>query len=169
MPGQEGEKKMFLALSLADLFYIAIGIEKKGTAFYDVFGRTSEKKEVREIFQYLTGMERRHVQIFQEAFHLISKTQPQKYESEQPGYVQTLLDNSVFSDELADSELANRIESDIMAVELGIQSEKESILFYYEMRDQVEESTREAISRIIAEEKSHLRQLSELKKTLKNK
>jgi rubrerythrin len=159
---------MSVALSIPDLFYIAVGIEKKGIAFYDVMARSSPQQDIREVFLYLTGMERRHVQIFQEAFHLLSKSQFLS-DRDYPGYVQTLLDNSVFTDELADSEIVNNLTSDVGAIELGIQAEKDSILFYYEMLDQVDETIRDAIKRIITEEKSHLKQLSEMKKTYQGK
>jgi rubrerythrin len=57
-------------------------------------------------------------------------------------------------------------DNDIKAVEIGISAEKDSILFYYEMRDNVPQRVTPLINRIIAEEKSHLRQLSEIKKIL---
>jgi len=51
-------------------------------------------------------------------------------------------------------------------VELGISAEKDSILFYYEMRDIMPRQVLPVMNRIITEEKSHLRQLSEVKQKL---
>ncbi len=155
---------MSTALTVTDLFNIAIEIEHKGIAFYDVMSRSSEQAAVRQVFHYLTEMERQHVQIFQETFRAI--TQNDLSDQQESQYVQTLVDNSVFTDEVVDSDMASRLDTDIQAVELGIQMEKDSILFYYELISQVEESAHDAVNRIITEEKSHLEQLSEVKKTL---
>ena len=62
--------------------------------------------------------------------------------------------------------MATEADSDIKAVELGISAEKDSILFYYGMKDLMPEPVQKTVDNIIAEEKSHLRQLSELKKKL---
>jgi len=52
------------------------------------------------------------------------------------------------------------------ALELAIGAEKDSILFYYEMRDIIPHRFAPVVNRVIAEEKSHLQQLSEIKKKL---
>ena len=64
------------------------------------------------------------------------------------------------------SEMATQADSDIKALELGISAEKDSILFYYEMRDIMPQRAHPTINKIIAEEKSHLIELSRLKKKL---
>ena len=64
------------------------------------------------------------------------------------------------------SEMATKADSDIEALELAVGAEKDSILFYYEMRDIMPQRAQQTVNKIIAEEKSHLRQLSELKKKL---
>jgi rubrerythrin len=45
-------------------------------------------------------------------------------------------------------------------------AEKDSILFYVEVRDMVRRSERKVVGEIIEEEKSRLRQLMEIKKNL---
>ncbi len=157
---------MSTPLTVADLFNIAIEIEHKGIAFYDVMSRSSEQTAVRQVFHYLTEMERRHVQVFQETFRTI--TQNDLPDQEESQYVRYLVDNSVFTDETVDSDVNSRLDTDVQAIELGIQMEKDSLLFYYELMGQAEKSAHEAIKRIIAEEKSHLKQLSEVKKTLES-
>ena len=64
------------------------------------------------------------------------------------------------------SEMATQADSDIKALELSISAEKDSLLFYYEMKDIMPQRAQKLINKIIAEEKSHMRQLSELKKKL---
>ena len=62
--------------------------------------------------------------------------------------------------------MANRVDNDIQAIELGISVEKDSILFYYDMKELMPRQVQPMVDKIIIEEKSHLRQLSELKKKL---
>ena len=78
-------------------------------------------------------------------------------------------------DELADAydrvtaaaqEKAEKAPSEIEALDIGIQAEKDSILFYVEMQNLVSPPARKVVSGIIDEEKGHLRQLSELKQAV---
>ena len=145
----------------------AIGIEGREIAFYDVLARSTKNAKAREIFQYLVGMERDHVQIFQNMLSEADKYEmPETYAGEYAAYLQVLVCSAVFTDEMVTSELVAQSESDIAAIELGIGAEKDSILFYYEMREIIPERARSTIDRVIAEEKLHLRQLSDPKKTL---
>jgi len=81
-------------------------------------------------------------------------------------YLQTLVDTAVFSDELIAGKMASWTGNEISTLELAIGAEKDSILFYYEMREIMPRRAQPTVNRIISEEKSHLRQLSELKKKL---
>ena len=150
-----------------ELINIAIGIERRGIAFYDVMARSTQNTKARQIFQYLVGMEREHIQIFQNMLSEADKYEvPETYAGEYAAYLQALVDSAVFTDDAVTSELATQSENDIAAVELGISAEKDSILFYSELKEVVPKRERATISRIIAEEKLHLRQLSDLKKIL---
>jgi len=62
--------------------------------------------------------------------------------------------------------MARKVSSDIEAIQIALGAEKDSILFYSEMRDLVRMPDRDVVSKIIEEERSHLRQLSDLKKDL---
>lgn len=158
---------MSIALSAGELLNIAIGIERQGIAFYDTMARSSGNTATCEVFQYLADMERRHLQLFQD---MLAETDefkiPDSYSEEQVGYLKGLVESAVFSDEMASGEITNHTESDIGALELAIAAEKDSILFYYEMRDIMPGNIHQTVGQTISEEKLHLRQLTELKKRL---
>jgi len=156
---------MSISFSGSELINIAIGIEGRGIVFYDVMASSTKDTAAREVFHYLADMERNHIQIFQAMLSEADKYQPPQA-GEYTAYLQALVDSAVFSDDLVTSEMATRAESDIEALELAIGAEKDSILFYYEMRDIMPQRAQPTVNKIIAEEKSHLRQLSELKKKL---
>jgi rubrerythrin len=160
---------MSIVFSGNELINIAIGIETRGITFYDIMARSTDNEIARQVFQNLADMEREHIRIFQDILTEAGKYQPSEAtteEEEYAGYLQALTDNAVFTDDMITSEMATQADSDIEAVELGISAEKDSILFYYEMRDIMPRQALPMMNRIITEEKSHLRQLSEVKQKL---
>ena len=158
---------MSISFSGSELINIAIGIERRGIVFYDIMAKSTKDATARNIFQHLADMERQHTQIFQSMLGEAAKYQvPESYAGEYAAYLQALVDSAVFTDDMVTSEMATKADSDIKAIELGISAEKDSILFYYEMRDIMPQRAQPTVDKIIAEEKSHLRELSELKKQL---
>ena len=158
---------MSIAFSGSELINIAIGIERRGIAFYDVMARSTENAVARDVFQYLVDMERGHIQIFQSMLDEADKYQLAETDAgEYTAYLQALVDSSVFTDDMVTGEMTTRVGNDIEALELAIGAERDSILFYYEMKDVMPQQAQLTVKKIIAEEKSHLRQLSELKKKL---
>jgi rubrerythrin len=157
---------MSIVFSNRELINIAIEIEKRGITFYDIMARSADNEVVRGLFQDLIGMERHHIEVFQGMLDEADRQQPvEKGTEDYVGYLRALLDNAVFTDDLISSEMATRADSDVRALELGMMAEKDSILFYYQMKDIMPEPTH-LIDTVIAEEKSHLRQLAAMKKDM---
>ena len=158
---------MSISFSGSELIDIAIGIERRGIAFYDIMTRSTDSAAARDIFQYLAEMERQHIQVFQGMLDETDKYRlTDTHTGEYAAYLQTLVDNAVFTDDMVTSEMATQADSDLEAMELAISAEKDSILFYYEMKELMPQRAQPAVAKIIAEEKTHLRQLSEIKKKL---
>ncbi len=158
---------MSISFSGSELINIAIDIERRGIAFYDIMTKSTENATAREVFQHLVDMEREHIRIFEGMLGEADKYQPSEtYPGEYAAYLQALVDSAIFTDDMLTSEMAARMDSDIEAMELAISAEKDSILFYYQMKEIMPRRAQPTVDRIIAEEKSHLRQLSELRKHL---
>jgi rubrerythrin len=158
---------MSVSFSGSELINIAIGIEGRGIVFYDVMAKSTQNEAAREVFNYLADMERNHIETFKDMLEGADKFQIPTDESGQyTAYLRALVDSAVFSDDMVTSEMAAQAESDTAALELAIMAEKDSILFYYEMKEVMPQRAQTTVNKIIAEEKSHLRQLSELKKKL---
>jgi rubrerythrin len=158
---------MSISFSGSELINIAIGIEGRGIVFYDVMAKSTQNEAAREVFNYLADMEREHIETFKGMLEGADKFQIPADESGQyTAYLRALVDSAVFSDDMVSSEMAAQAESDTAALELAIRAEKDSILFYYEMKEVMPQRAQATVNKIIAEEKSHLRQLSELKKKL---
>ncbi len=158
---------MSIAFSVSELINIAIGIERRGITFYDIMAKSTDNEIAKHVFQALVNMEREHIKIFEDMLDEADRYEPDKTATEEyAGYLQSLIDGAVFTDDMITSEMAIQADSDIKAIELAMNAEKDSILFYYQMKDTMPRQTSQIIERVIAEEKSHLRQLSEVKKRL---
>ena len=158
---------MSSVFSGGDLINFAIDIERRGIMFYDIMAKSTDNEDARAVFKELVEMERDHIRIFEDMFGEVDEFRTQESPSQaHTDYLQALLDDAVFTDDLITSEMATQADSDIKALELAITAEKDSILFYYELRDILPRQSLPAINRIIAEEKSHLQQLADIKRKL---
>lgn len=158
---------MSIFFSGRELVEIALGIERNGAAFYDSLAKSATNVMAQGVYKSLADKERAHIEIFQNMLSLVGEYQPPETYTEQYAlYFKALVGSAVFSDDQVAREMAQKVGSDAEAIQIGIGAEKDSILFYSEMRDLVHRSDREVINKIIEEEKAHLRQLSDLKKSL---
>jgi rubrerythrin len=158
---------MSISFSTGELLAIAIDIERRGIAFYDVMAKSAENEAVRRVFQSLVDMEHQHTQIFQD---MLAESGESKaggvYDGEEAAYLKSLVDSAIFSDDAITGEMVTRLDNDIEALELAVNLEKDSILFYYQIKDVVSPGQQPLLDRIIAEEKSHLRDLSAVRREM---
>ncbi|MCK4361703.1 MAG: ferritin family protein [Dehalococcoidia bacterium] len=156
---------MGIFFSGSELVNIAIGIERSGAAFYDALVKSARNEASRVIYEYLAVEEKKHIEIFQNMLgSLADYTPPETYTEEYDRYLKALIDSAVFRDDQTAREMAQRSASEAEAIQIAISAEKDSILFYSNLRELVRRSDREAVDKIIEEERSHLRQLSDLMK-----
>jgi rubrerythrin len=155
-----------IAFTGKELIDVATNIERSGMAFYDVMTRSAGSAEARKVFRYLFDMEKQHEKIFRDTLTGADIEKAVGEDEEYRAYFRSLVDNAVFTSEMAAGELATNANSDTAALELGIAAEKDSILFYYGMRDTVSPSSEPIVDKIIAEERSHLTDLTRLKRKL---
>ena len=151
---------MSVFFSARELAEIAVQIEDNGIAFYGSLARQSKDAKTAAVYDYLAGQEKQHLVTFQSLLRGLEVPRvPESLPGEEPAYVRALASGRVF----VDASVARAVKSDSEAIELGLAAEKDSILLYYELRSAVKETDRAAVDRIIAEEKSHLVELTELK------
>ena len=93
---------------------------------------------------------------------------PETLAEEYRAYLKALVDSLIFIDDIAARNTANRMNSDAEAIQIALQVEKDSILFYREMHGLVRKPDRKVVSGLIEEERAHVKQLSELKKASVN-
>ncbi len=146
-----------------EMLDIAVGIEKNGQAFYKSLADRAYTESARSMYQFLADAEKHHEAIFERMRREgIKITLPESYQGEYQTYLKSLIDTLVFQNS-RDVKTSRKGGSEIDALTTGIQAEKDSILFYSEMLNLSRETDRATLDGIIKEEKSHLRQLSEMK------
>jgi rubrerythrin len=158
---------MPVELSSREIINIAIGIERRGISFYDVMAKSADDEASRAVFEGLVEMEREHLDIFRGMLEEIGESVLEETATpERSEYIRALMDSAIFTDDLITGEMATQADTDIKAIELGISAEKDSLLFYYEIKDSLPPRMVPLLDRIIAEEQTHLWQLSTIKKRL---
>ena len=159
---------MAVFFSGSELLEIAIGIERNGMEFYQALADKTGKRDVKDIYIYLAGEEKKHLDTFQGMSDSLGQVKPpETYTEEYMLYLKSLVESAIFSNVTEAQQKAAKLANEIEALDTGIQAEKDSILFYTELQNLVRERDRKVVLNIVDEEKKHLRQLSELKKRSK--
>ena len=151
----------------SEVVQIAIQIERNGEVFYNALASSADSERVKDLYAYLAGEERKHAEVFQKMLEAVGEYRPQEsFPGEYDAYMSALAESRVFTDDKAARDTASHAASPAEAIRIAQGAEKDSILFYYEMRALVPEREHATMNRIIDEEKSHLRKLTELAKSL---
>lgn len=141
---------------------IAMDIEKRGEKFYTAAANKLDKEDIKEMLMDLAQQEKEHREIFEELYK-DAASQKDKFDDtylfdpEISSYLSAMAETVVFpSDEKLDEVLedVSNVEDALM---LGIQAEKDSILFYTELiiYSKLVEA-KEAFRKLLKEEKKHL-------------
>ncbi len=158
---------MGVLFSSREIIDIAIGIETNGLAFYTSLMKVEKDEVIRGAYKYLADAEEQHVKTFQGMLNTLGDFKPpEMYTEEYDIYLRNLVDSVVFTNDQVARKLAENARSSSEAMQIALGAEKDSILFYLEMRDLVRTHDRDLVSNIIEEEKSHLRRLMEIKRGL---
>ena len=161
---------MSILFSGSELLEIALGIERNGTVFYETLAAKTQNRDAKAIYNYLADEEKKHLKIFGGMLNTVGPyIPPEDYAEEYMLYLKSLIDNSVFSDITVAQQKAEKISSEVEALDTGVQAEKDSILFYMEMQNFVRAPDQEMVLNIIDAEKAHLRQLAQLKQILQKR
>lgn len=146
----------------------AIEAERCGQAFYEQLETAARAETVRFLCQDLARQEVEHARQFEKLLARVREAgwiRPATWD--ELALAQSLIQERLLPDEATARQMAARAASDLEAIEIAIQLEKQSILFYTEMLDMTETRGRPVVEEILQAEKLHLRRLIELKQTLK--
>ena len=150
-----------------EIVKIGIQIEKNGYDFYKALADSARNFHAQETFKYLAGEEKKHIASFEKLLDSVeSYESTEAYPGEYQQYVKALADEHIFTKANKGKEIAGTVSSEFDAVDMGINFEKDSILFYDEMKKFVPSSEHNGIDELIKQEKQHLAKLSSLRTQL---
>lgn len=149
----------------AEIAEAAISIEQQGQAFYKIAAQAVKNQDVKDFFLFFADEEARHEKIFRNLKARMGDIELPAWSSseEYSAYLQALIDShSIFSPDLKQRLSSARDET--MAIRIAMGFEKDTILFFMEMRELVPDSEKPFVQQCIDEERSHLRKLSSMLK-----
>jgi rubrerythrin len=151
-------------LTAAEALKWALEIERNGEAFYNGVAAKSADPEVKALFEDLAAQERGHYQVFQKMLEEVkpdpdlTKVDYDEYQT----YLQVALADALFAGPDKGLTLAKQAKDRETALRAAMGFEKDTLLFFYDLREMVSEAERRTISDIILEEKAHLRRLAKM-------
>lgn len=161
---------------MADLFVaseiVAMNVteEKNGYEYYTALAQSAQTQKLREAARRIAQQEKRHEERFQKWLSEMDEHEPfESYPGEYDAYVKTLLENRTFPGDEAARRMASEAATDLEAVEIALQMEKNTLLLLQELRRHIQEKDLAFVDATVREEEDHLIQLSELKKDLEKR
>ncbi len=149
--------------SASEMVDIAVQLEQNGYAFYQGAANLAHLEEVKRLLDFLAKEEQRHESAFQSMQPEEGEHRPApEYPGQKSAYIQALLEERLLpSDEVVDKVLPG-LKSDAEVLEFALGFEKDTILFYYEMRHMMGGAHREIMDDILEQEKLHVERLRRL-------
>ncbi len=144
----------------SEVFQFAIKIEENGEKFYRKMAEKFNDPKVQELFSYLADEEIKHKRIYEGMVEGIEKYEPfESYPGEYFEYLRAYADKIIF-DAKAFDEQQKKITDLMTAINVAMDNEVASILYYHEIKNLVPKNQRGSIDKIMEEERRHFLALS---------
>jgi rubrerythrin len=147
-----------------EIFEMAEEIERQGAQFYEKAATLFKEPEIKQMLTSLSGMEIGHEKLFSSMRSKILSDAYKGYDPDEmaAAYIKTFTDGKVFNikKNMCDDLTPSTNLRDVL--NLAIQAEKNSILFYTGIKQIVPEAIgQETIEKIIVEEMKHMVSLND--------
>lgn len=160
------QQPLFRASEVLDM---AVRVEHQGADFYEKCAQVSAETSVRNVFELLMDQEFEHAQVFSRMKQGLEDYElPESYPGETKSYLDSFVKDRIFLDQEQAVDLGRKVSDPLAAVQLALEFEKSSILFYSGMKQVVRSSEQDTIDRVIGEEHMHIRRLLDLRRTLES-
>lgn len=157
---------MAVIFSAREIVAAAVEKEKKRKSFYAIVFELSTHQDMRQLFQFLTEEEEKHVATFSQIRDSLPEDfQPEEYVEDMQAYMDSVIDDRLYAK--IDSKAFVQEAIDTRNVfRLAIGFEKDAILYFREFLPYLAEADRTVIEGLIEEEKGHIRRLAAVEKQL---
>ena len=147
---------------ISELLEMAVKDELTGQAYYEALAQATADAKLRKLCAGLAAQEAGHATRFRAMTAEVPepKKRTEGYLGQREDYVGALLGSRAFPTPEAAAAKAAAIANDPAAVAIALGMEKNTLLFFLEMRDLVAEKDGKYMDAIIEEERAHVTQLS---------
>jgi len=160
---------MSYLLDVKEILEFAVYIEERGYEFYVGAMKKFSEARITELFQYLADEEFKHEKIFKKLLEQSGELKGGSHDAEYQAYLREFCK----SHSLADPETVNAKLSKVSGLEevldMAMGFEKDSIVFFSELKGIYARGNSAAVDKIIHEEMGHLRKIFLMKRELVKK
>ncbi len=165
---------MGISFNADEVFEMGMDIEKNGEAYYRKAVELTEDPEIKKIFEELMTAEQSHYETFKklrenlpakDTTPLVSDPDDQEYL-----YLDALVKSRLFNNVREAEEVVSKASGPIEALQGALTFEKDTILFFTEMKKRTREDLgKTEIDRLIAEEREHVIWISGMIKKIRER
>ncbi len=139
----------------------ALEIETNGEAFYRAVASKASTHDVKLLFEDLAYQEQRHHRTFERMLSKLPDDEPADAPlDDYASYMRTALNNALAGGPDRGLALAEQAGTEEEALQAAMAFEKDTIIFFDDIREMVSVAERDVVEAIIREEKGHLRQIA---------
>jgi len=153
-----------------DALEVSLNIEKQGFLYYDNVVKSAVDPRVRDIFKRLADDEKEHLQSLQSKARYLQpalKSKTLRRNNKVESFIENKIIGKVFPAPMEYKSKTCTAETDLEALNIGIDSEKKSIEILSQLvAGEKKMDVRVIFNHLLVEEKKHLIALEELKQTL---
>ncbi len=151
--------------SVREVIEQAVQTEKLGYQFYTTISEKFREEEgLNKLFSTLASKELRHEKTFRELLEIIKDEEPANWE-EAEQYLRAIVESEFFLGKNKSLPSMEKVKTVDNAVDFALGFEKETLLYFYGIRDAVKE--KEVVDEIINEERSHIMWLNRFRSSFK--
>lgn len=153
---------MAINYSAPEVMEMAVQTEKGGKLYYEAVAAQQTDPKLKSLFQFLAGEEAGHIRTFEEIARQVKVAPtdvPYNWEEVIP-YLRAVTESRYFLASGSALVLAKDAKTPIEALHHAMRFEKETLVFYTQVRDMVGGSNRAAVDKLINEEKVHILRLA---------
>ena len=156
-----------------EIFEMAIEIEQNGSAFYREAAQNAKDEDTKKMLLDMAAMEDGHVRTFEEMRKFLTDKEKAEtvYDPNNEGalYLQAMADSHGMEGKVSPTQKLTGQETTREVYEIALNAEKESVVFYYGLKEYVSaRAGKEKVEAVIKEELSHIRTLLEYLNKLNN-
>lgn len=143
-----------------EIIEIAVQMEESGKVFYEKAISLAEGDKLKEVLTYLAQEEAKHVQDFSKLGESINYSflPNESYPGEYEDYVRSLVNSHIFKlTEVED--LIKGIKNNKDILRIAISFEKDSIVFFQELKNMGNKAASEVLEKLIDEERGHIKKI----------